>query len=66
MKKGRLDRDIVILLISTLLTLVSWVGFEVYRAFTKPRIPEVLQRHLEPFDPTLDRSIFDQLEKRLP
>jgi hypothetical protein len=66
MKKRRIDRDIVLLLISTLITLVSWVGFEVYRAYTKPRIPEILQHHLEPFDPVLDKTVLDQLENRLP
>ncbi len=62
-KKG-IDRDLVIVLISTLITLASWVGFEVYRAYTRVEIPEVLQRHLQPLDANLNTQVLDQLEQR--
>ena len=62
-KKG-IDRDLVIVLISTLITLASWVGFEAYRAYTKVEIPQVLQRHLKPLDPKLNTQVLDQLEQR--
>lgn len=62
-KKG-IDRDIVVLLISTLITVVAWVGFEVYRAYTKINPPEGIESYLTPLSPTLDTSVLDELEKR--
>jgi len=64
MRKKGIDRDLVIVLTTTLITLATWVGFEVYRAYTKVTIPEVLQKHLQPLNPTLDTKVLDQLEQR--
>ena len=64
MPKRGIDRDLVFVLISTLITLSCWVGFEVYRAYTKVEIPEVLQKHLQPLDPSLNTQILDQLVQR--
>ena len=66
MRKNKFDRDIVIMLVASLVTLVSWVGFEVYRAYAKIPVPEVLEKHLVEFDPKLDSSVLDLLEKKLP
>ncbi len=66
MRKNQLDRDIVTVLVATLITLVCWVGFDVYRAYTRRQVPEVLQKYLQEFDPKLDTDVLDQLEKRLP
>jgi hypothetical protein len=60
------DRDIVGLLIFTLVTLSTWVVFEVYRAYTKPNIPELLARHLRELNPTLNTGILSALNLRLP
>lgn len=64
MRKKSIDRDLIIVLTSTLITLATWVGFEVYRAYTKVTIPEVLQKHLLPLNPTLNTQVLDQLEQR--
>lgn len=64
MKKRRIDRDIVVVLISTLLTLVAWVGFEVYRAYTRVQVPTDVQKYLGPLDPKLDLSALESLEKK--
>lgn len=64
MRKKGIDRDLIIVLTSTLITLATWVGFEVYRAYTKVTVPEVLQKHLLPLNPTLNTQVLDQLEQR--
>jgi predicted negative regulator of RcsB-dependent stress response len=64
MPKRHLDRDIVMLLVFTLITLVSWVGFEVYRAFTKVQIPEVSAKYLVPLNPNLNTSVLTVLESK--
>jgi len=66
MRKSQLDRDIVTVLVATLITVVCWVGFEVYRAYNHRQVPEVVQKYLQEFDPKLDTTVLDKLEKRLP
>jgi hypothetical protein len=61
-KKG-IDRDIMVLLISTLITLASWVGFEVYRAYVKVVVPTEVEKHLEIINPTLNKDVFIKLEQ---
>lgn len=64
MRKKGIDRDLIIVLTSTLITLCVWVGFEVYRAYSKVEIPEVLEKYLTPLDPSLNTQVLDQLEQR--
>ncbi len=62
MKKRGIDRDIVVLLISTLITVASWVGFEVYRAYVKVVVSAQTTKHLQMIDPTLNKDVFTKLE----
>lgn len=64
MRKKGIDHNLIIVLTTTLVTLSCWVGFEVYRAYTKVVIPEVLQKHLLPLNPTLNTQTLDQLQNR--
>jgi hypothetical protein len=63
MRKKGIDRDIVVLLISTLITIASWVGFEVYRAYVKVVVPKEVENHLKTINPTLNKNVFTKLEK---
>ena len=62
MRRKRIDRDIVVLLITTLITIGSWVGFEVYRAYVKVTVPTQIEKYLEVIDPTLNQKVFTDLE----
>jgi hypothetical protein len=62
MRKKGIDRDIVVLLISTLITVSSWVGFEVYRAYFKQVVPKEVQSHLVKIDPHLNSTVLSNLE----
>ena len=64
MKKKRVDRGIVVLLISTLVTLAAWVGFEIYRAYNQAKFPEDLESILIPLEPKLETKVLDILEER--
>ena len=64
MNRRRIDKDIVVLLISTLVTVATWVGFEVYRAYTRVQVPEGVESLLAPLTPTLDIQVLDALDKR--
>ena len=60
------DHDIVALLVFTLFTLSTWVGFEIYHAYTKPNVPEALARHLREIKPGLNTNVLSALSTRLP
>ncbi len=66
MHKNKIDRDIVVMLVMTLITLVAWVGFEVYRAYTKIAIAPVLAEQLREVNPVLDLGVLEIIEKREP
>lgn len=65
MRRKRLDRGIVLLLISTLVTLAIWVGLEIYWAYTRVSLPEGVETYLTPLTPSFDVKVLDKLEKRL-
>ena len=56
---------IVTIGILTLITIVFWVGFEVFRTFTqKPESP-VPQSVIDPINPTLDQTALSKLQDRM-
>jgi hypothetical protein len=65
MRKKSLDRGIVMILVFTLLTTLTWVGLEVYRAYAKIEIPDVNQ-YLQELNPTLNTRVLEQIESRSP
>jgi len=48
MKKFKLSRDILVLTIISLITILTWVGFEVWLAATKTTITKVTKEQLAP------------------
>jgi hypothetical protein len=66
MKKKTWDRDLIVLLVSTLITVISWLGLEVYRAYVNVTLPTGVEKHLQPFDPMLKTGVLDKLEERKP
>lgn len=62
MKKRGVDKDLVILLISTLITVASWVGFEVYRAYVKVSMTAEVEKSLQQIDPVLNADLFSKLK----
>lgn len=66
MRKNKIDRDIVGVLVMTLITISMWVGFEVYRAYTRVNISPVLAKQLLEMSPTLDIQVLEKLESRTP
>ncbi len=51
-----MSKDLIVLLIITLLTVIAWAGFDFYHASTQPVLPKVLQQQVKPLNPTLDFS----------
>jgi arsenate reductase-like glutaredoxin family protein len=64
MKKIQLGKDALILSILTLITVLTWIGFELYQALTKTEIPKVLQKQTTPLNPKLDEKVIENLKSR--
>lgn len=64
MKKKKINRDLISLAVSTLLTVAVWIGFDVYRALTRYTLPEILDQQMQPLDPKLNQEIINQLKER--
>ena len=66
MRHNNWNKDLIAVLISTLVTVVVWAGLEVYRAYIRVDMPEGVERHLVGIDASLETEIFDKLEDRMP
>ena len=66
MRRREIDRDIVVLLLTTLLMVLTWVGFEAYRAYVDTSTPADIEKFLKPIDPTIDKMFLDKLNLRYP
>ena len=65
MKDFKFSKDVLVLAILSLITVLSWIGFEVYRAATESSIPRVTKEMLIPIQPNLDRETIEQLKQSL-
>lgn len=65
MKRSKISRDLFFLSILTVITTLTWISLDAYRAFTKAEMPKVLQEQLEPLNPELETKITEDLSKRL-
>lgn len=57
--------NVVALLILTLVTLLIWLTFNVYRSFSSEAPPAVPQEVVEPINPRFDTEVINQMETRL-
>lgn len=63
MKKTKLPNLISVLFL-TLITVVMWVSFEIYRAVSKSPESVVAQEVVQALTPTLDLDVIKQIESR--
>lgn len=64
MKNKKLP-SIVVLFILTIITLLFWISFSIYRVFSSKPAPQVPTNVLLNLDPKLDNVTLDQTEKRI-
>jgi hypothetical protein len=57
--------NLVTMAILTTLTIIFWVFFTVYRAFTTQPAPELAPEILEPLSPNLDKNALDTIQTRI-
>jgi hypothetical protein len=61
MKKRRLSKDILILAILSLITVLTWIGLDLHRILFKEEELYVPPQQLEPLNPEIDQEIINQL-----
>lgn len=65
MPKKSIDKNLIFLLVCTLITLASWIGYEVYQAYATAKVEDVPPSYLIKLDPTLDTKVLEKIEKRI-
>lgn len=63
-KKQSRSKSVLIIGIFTLLTVGSWVIFDVYRSLVKTTVPNVVQQQIQPLDSKLDNDVMTDLQAR--
>lgn len=64
MKSKKLPSPVVLMILS-LITVLFWVMFSIYRVFTTKPTPNVSEEVLKDLDPKLDSLIIREIEKRI-
>lgn len=60
-----MSKNLVTILFLTLITLVFWVAFQIFRVGSESTIPQPTQEQIRELDPNLDKSVFEDLKKSL-
>lgn len=64
-KDFKLGKDALIVAVMTLVTTITWVGFDVYWAMKKTTIPKATAEQMAPLDPHLNQQTIDALQNNL-
>lgn len=60
------QRDLLIIIFMTFLTVVAWVGFNIYHLSVTSTISDELQIQIAPINPNFDINIINKLKSREP
>jgi hypothetical protein len=64
MKNLQLGKDSLILAILTLITAITWIGFDVYKASTRTTIPKATKEQMKKLNPTIDTEVIENIKSR--
>ena len=64
-QKNKISRDVLVISVLSLLTILVWIGMDVHRKLTQKEATEVLEEQLLPLDPKIDVEIINVLESQL-
>ena len=57
-----MSKDLIYLLILTLITALAWLGFDIYHARTKTTLTAETVELIKPISPELDTDLIQQLK----
>ncbi len=64
MNQLKFGKNILALSIFTLITAFVWIGYEVYHAYTKTTVPQVVTKLIQPLNPRIDQKALDDIEEK--
>lgn len=64
MKSNRLKDDLVIILITSFILIVCWIGFTIYNKSVSSTIDDTLTKEILPISPTFDTATITNLSNR--
>lgn len=59
-----MSKTTIYVLILSLITLLAWLGFELYHQSQQTTLPQPVQESLNPIDPSLNTQILDELQEK--
>lgn len=62
MKKRQISQQSLTLSILTLITVLCWGGFDIYRSYTKTTVKPDVRQQLTPINPKLELDVIEDLE----
>jgi hypothetical protein len=65
MNELKLGKNSLILSIMTLITVLVWIAFEVYRTATKTTIPKVTQEQMAPLNPQIKKEVIEKIKENI-
>jgi len=65
MNDFRTSKNVLFFSIMTLVTVITWIGFEVYRTATKTTIPQVTQEQMASLEPKIRKEIINSLQNNI-
>lgn len=63
MRKRKISRDVLVLAILSLITVLTWIIFDVYRIFSRKEGVDVPASQLQPLNPSLDQAVIEQISQ---
>lgn len=61
MRKKYVSRDVLVISVCTLITILAWISFDVYHILAREEQPYVPANQLVPLNPKIDQEIIDQV-----
>lgn len=64
MDEYKFGKNMLILSIMTLITVIVWIGYEVYHAYTQTTVPKIIKELIKPLSPNIDEVTIEDIKKK--
>jgi len=64
MEEYKFGKNMLILSVMTLITVIVWVSYEVYRAYTQTTVPQIIKELMTPLNPTIDEAVMETIKEK--
>lgn len=61
----KLGKEVLVLAVMTLLTIITWLAFDVYRVSKKTTIAETTKEQMRVLDPKINKDVINALKNNL-